>query len=146
MHTDVFLSCEIAIFRQSKYLGYNCIQNFNFVRYIVGYTIRNLVLLWHASGTIKHNFPTVYPTIYISPNENFENGYPHSNALLQFPLKLELCKLNKAAQHPRKCDVIQNDILKLYLTVFCRMSQILMLSNQRLCYEIKCIRNCWFNL
>ena len=28
----------------------------------------------------------------ISDNENFEYGYPHSNALLQFPLKLEYCK------------------------------------------------------
>ena len=27
-------------------------------------------------------FPTVYPMTY-SPNENFEYGYPHSNALLQ---------------------------------------------------------------
>ena len=48
--------------------------------------------------------------------ENFEYGYPHSNALLQFDLKLEHCKPHKAAGHPTKCDVI-NDV-KLFLTVY----------------------------
>ena len=45
---------------------------------------------------------------YTSPNEN-EYGYPHSNALLQFLLKLEHCKPHNTAYHPIKCDVI-NDV------------------------------------
>ena len=46
-------------------------------------------------------------------------GYPHSNALLQFPLKLKHSKSHKAARHPRICDVI-NDV-KLFLTVYQRI-------------------------
>ena len=73
-------------------------------------------------------------------NENFEYGYPHSNALLQFPLKLELSKPQKAARHPTKCDVI-NDV-KLFPTVYRRIycCKFLTLSNQMLRYKIKCIR------
>ena len=44
----------------------------------------------------------------ISDDENFEYGYPHSNALLQFELKLERCKPLKAARRPTKCDVIND--------------------------------------
>ena len=44
-----------------------------------------------------------------SPNENFYYSYPHSNALLQFLLELEHCKLHKASHHPKKCDII-NDL------------------------------------
>ena len=40
-----------------------------------------------------------------SPNENFEYGYRHSNALLQFRLELERWKTHKAAHHPTRCDV-----------------------------------------
>ena len=53
---------------------------------------------------------------YTSPNENFEYGYPHSNALLQFELKLERCKPHKAARHPTKGDV--NKDVKLFLSQF----------------------------
>ena len=53
---------------------------------------------------------------FIPPqNENFEYGYPHSNALLQFHLKLGSCKPHKAVHHPTKCDVI-NDVN--YQTIF----------------------------
>ena len=45
----------------------------------------------------------------ILPNENFENGYPHSNALLQFHLKLERFKPHKDLRHPTKCYMI-NDV------------------------------------
>ena len=58
-------------------------------------------------------------------NENFEYGYPHSNALMQFDPKLECSKPHKAAHHPRKGDVI--DDVKLFLTVFRR--KFLTLSN-----------------
>ena len=39
-----------------------------------------------ASGAVKRDFRT-YIRRYTSPNEKFEYGYPHSNALLQFRLK-----------------------------------------------------------
>ena len=95
-------------------LGDICIQNFHLGRYTVGYTVGNLVLRRRASGAVKRDFRT-YIRRYTSPNENFEYGYPHSNALLQFRLELEPCKTHKAARHPMKCDVI-NDI-KLFPTV-----------------------------
>ena len=50
----------------------------------------------------------------ISKNKKLAYGYPHSNAILQFKLKLELCKPHKAAHHPMKCNVI-NDV-KLFPT------------------------------
>ena len=62
-------------------LGDNCIQNFHLGRYIVGYTVGNLVLRRRVSGAVKRDFRT-YIRRYTSPNENFEHGYPHSNALL----------------------------------------------------------------
>ena len=70
------------------YLGDNCIQNFHFGRYIVGYTVGNLVLRRRATRDVKRDFRT-YIRRYTSSNENFEYGYPHSNALLQFCLELE---------------------------------------------------------
>ena len=36
--------------------------------------------------------------------ENFENGYPHSNVLLQSRLKLERYKPHKAAYNQTKSD------------------------------------------
>ena len=77
---------------------------------------------------------------YTSPNENFEYGYPHSNALLQFELKLERCKPHKPARHPKKCDVI-NDV-KLFPTVYGRIycRKFLTLSNQTSRYKLNCIR------
>ena len=69
-------------------LGDNCIQNFHLGRYIVGYTVGNLVLRRRVSGAVKRDFRT-YIRRYTSPNENFEYGYPHSNALF-FPLKSQL--------------------------------------------------------
>ena len=70
------------------------------------------------SGAIKRDFQ-----LYTSPNEMFEYGYPHSNAFLQFCLKLEHCK---QASHLIKCDG-KNDF-KLFPTVYCR--KFLILSNQ----------------
>ena len=80
-------------------LGDNCIQNIHLGRYIIGYTNRNLVLWPHAKGPVKCDFRT-YIRHYTSLNENFEYGYPHSSALLQFHLKLEHCKPHKAVCHP----------------------------------------------
>ena len=87
----------------------------------------------------RPNFRT-YIKQYTSPNENFENGYPHSNAILQFKLKLERCKPHKATRHPFKCDII-ND-LKPFPTVYRRgyCPKLLTLSNQTSCYKLMCIR------
>ena len=48
--------------------------------------VGNLVLRRRVSGAVKRDFRT-YIRPYTSPNENFEYGYPHSNALLTFPFK-----------------------------------------------------------
>ena len=121
--------------------GDNCIQNFHLGRYIVGYTVGNLVLRGRASGAVKRDFRT-YIRRYTSPNENFEYGYPHSNAHLQFCLKFEHCKTRNTARHPTKYDVI-NDVKlfpAVYRRIYCR--KLLTLSNQKLRYKIKCIRIC----
>ena len=76
------------------HLGDNCFQNFNLGRYIVGYTVGNLVLRGRARGVVKRDFQP-YIRLYTSPNEKFEYGYHHSNAFLQFCLKLEHCKPQK---------------------------------------------------
>ena len=83
--------------------------------YIVGYTVLNLVLRDRAVGRDLQ----LYIRRYTYPNENFEHYYPHSNALLHSRLKLEHCKLHKAAHHPTKRDII-NDI-KLFPTVYRRI-------------------------
>ena len=122
------------------HLGDNCIQNFHLRRYIVGYTVENLVLRRRASGAVKRDFRT-YIRRNTSPNENFEYGYPHSNAPLQFELKLERCKPHKAARHPTKCNVI-NDV-KLFPTVYRRIlycRKFLTLSNQTSRHKLMCIR------
>ena len=98
-----------------------------------------LVLRRRASGAVKRDFRP-YIRRYTSPNENFEYGYPHSNALLQFELKLERCKPHEAARHPTKCDVI-NDV-KLFPTVYRRIycRKFSTLSNQTSRYKLMCIR------
>ena len=103
-----------------SHLGDNCIQNFHLGRYIVGYTVVNLV----------SDFRT-YIRRYTSSNENFEYGYPHSNAILQFRLKLERCEPHKAARHPTKGDVIED--VKLFPTVYRRIycRKFLTVSNQK---------------
>ena len=119
--------------------GITVFKSFYLGRYIVGYTVGNLVLRRRASGAVKREFRT-YIRRYTSPNGNFEYGYPHSNALLQFRLKLERCKPHNAARHSTKCDVI-NDV-KLFLTVYHRIycRKFLTLSNQTSRYKSKCIR------
>ena len=42
-----------------SYLGDNCIQNFHLGRYIVGYTVGNLVLQRRVSGAVKRDFRTI---------------------------------------------------------------------------------------
>ena len=120
-------------------LGDKCIQIFHLGRYIVGYTVGNLVLRRRASGAVKRDFRT-YIRRYTSPNENFEYGYPHSNALVQFRLKFERCKPHNIARYPTRCDVI-NDV-KLFPTVYRRIycRKFLTLSNQTSRFKRNCIR------
>ena len=101
--------------------------------------VGNLVLRGRASRAVKRDFRT-YIRRYISPNGNFKYGYTHSNALLQFRLKLKRRKPHNAARHPTKCDVI-NDV-KLFPTVYRRIycCKFLTLSNQTSRYKSKCIR------
>ena len=79
--------------------------------------IRSVVLRRLASGAVKRDFG-MYIRRHTSPNENVD-CYPHSNAFLQFGLKLKRCKPHKAAHHPAKCEVI-NDV-KLFPTVHRRI-------------------------
>ena len=70
-------------------------------------------------ATLKRSHKIViskYIRRYTSPNENFEYGYPHSNALLQFYLNSERYMPHKAIWHLTKCDVI-NDV-KLFPRVY----------------------------
>ena len=53
---------------------------------IVGYAVGNLVLRRRVSGAVKRDFRT-YIRRFTSPNQNFEYGYTHSNALLTFSLQ-----------------------------------------------------------
>ena len=94
------------------------------------------------SGAVKRDFRT-YIRRYTSPNANFEYGYPHSNVLLQSRLKLERCKLHKAAQ--RRASSNKNDVINdvklfppVYRRIYCR--KILTLSNQTSRYKSKCIK------
>ena len=69
-----------TLFLIFKQLGDNCIQNVHLGRYIVGYMVGNFVLRRRVSGAVKRNFRP-YNRWYTSPNDHFEYGYPHSNAL-----------------------------------------------------------------
>ena len=84
----LILFCKVLCV--GSYLGDNCIQNFHLGRYIVGYTVGNLVLRRRASGAVNYDFLT-HIRRYNSQNESyFEYVYLHSNALLQFYLKLSV--------------------------------------------------------
>ena len=105
--------------RGGVHLGDNCIQNLYLGRYIVRYTVGNLVLWRLTSGYVKCDFLT-YIRRCTSPMENFDYGYPHSNAFLQFYLIFECYMPHKAACHLTKCGVI-NDV-KLFPTVYGRVT------------------------
>ena len=81
--TNIYLSQHYKIYYMlhNIYLGHNCIQHVHLGRYIVGDVVGNFVLLRRrVSGAVKRNFRP-YNRRYTSPNEHFEYGYPHSNAL-----------------------------------------------------------------
>ena len=132
-------------------------QNFHLGRYIVGYTVGNLVLRQRVSGAIKRDFRT-YIRRYTSLNENFEYFYPHSNALLKFSLQKDNenvlyctfsscgCQLHKNACQlqiftcqPKKA-TLRTDVG--FPTVYCRIycRKFMTLSNQMSRCICKCIR------
>ena len=87
----------------------------------------------------KTKFPSIYQTIYL-PKWKFwitDYGYPHSNALLQYPLKLEPWKLYKPAHHSTKCEVIID--VKLFATVYHRIDCIKFWCYSIRFYKSKCI-------
>ena len=138
-------------------LGDNCIQNFHLGRYIVGYTVGNLVLRRRVSGAVKRDFRT-YIRRYTSPNENFEYGYPHFNAPLTFSLQKDsenvLCcaytSSNASCIKPLASCIyslvnqlkatLRNDVG--FPTVYCRIycRKFMTLSNQTSRCICKCIR------
>ena len=138
-------------------LGDNCIQNFHLGRYIVGYMVGNLVLRRRVSGAVKRDFRT-YIQRYTSPNENFEHGYPHSNALLVFSFQKDsqneiCCAYTSSAASCIKplasCiyslvnqwkATLRNDVgfLTIYRRIYCR--KFMTLSNQTSRCICKCIR------
>ena len=79
-------------------------------RYITGYIVNKFSFTGRAVGAVKRDFLPYIRISYIrrntSKNENFENGYPQSNALLQYDFKLERCDPYKSTHHPTKCDII----------------------------------------
>ena len=93
--------------------------------------IRSEIMFYGSARAEMYNAisdPYIRP--YTCPNENFEYGYPHSNAFLQFRLKLERCKPQNATCHPMICDIISD--VKLFPTVYRRTycHKFLTLSNQ----------------
>ena len=101
----------------------NCIQNFLLVRYIMGYTVRNLFLIATHEQTNNMIFKGIYNDK--PPQMNILNMVMIP-IVMQFcaclplksliPLKLECCRPPNAACHPTKCNVIN---VKLYPTFYC---------------------------
>ena len=136
-----------------SYLRDNCIQNFHLGRYIIGYTVGNLVLRRPVSGAVKRAFRT-YIRRYTSPNENFEYGYPHSNAILTLDNETLLCCACTSSdasciKQLASCiyslvnqwkATIRNDVgfTTVYRRIYCR--KFMTLSNQTSHCICKCIR------
>ena len=58
--------------------------------------IRSEITFYGSAGASrKTKFPTVYPTIYTSPNENFDYSYPLSGSI---SLGLNYCKSQTRSQ------------------------------------------------
>ena len=83
------------------------------------------------SDRISNNIPSLMKIL---------NMVPILMHLCSFISNWSVCKLHKAARHPMKCDIIYD--IKLFRTVYRRIycRKFFMLSNQTLCYKIKCIR------
>ena len=81
MQLDVGATCYIfSVFLKEKMLllhwnGDNNVQSFHLGRYIVGYTVGNLVLQRRVSGVTNHGFRTNIRRS-TTRNDNFEYSYP----------------------------------------------------------------------
>ena len=127
-------------------LGDNCIQNVHLGRYIVTYMVGNFVLRRRVSRAVKHNFRP-HNRQYISPNEHFEYGYPHSNALFNiYSSKAQhfAPKWSFVSNVKQLCQPITSDVtydvgaLTVYPTLY--WHKFLTLSNKTSRYIRKCIR------
>ena len=147
----------IYLNEQNVYLGDNCIQKFSFGEVYRPIYCRKFSLRRRISGAVKHDFRT-YIRWYTSPNENFEYGYPHSNALLNFPFKTTTKMYFIAPFRPAAASCIKplasciyslanqwkatlrNDVgfPTVYYRIYCR--KFMTLSNQTSCCFCKCIR------
>ena len=120
----------------------NCIQTFHLGRYIVRYTVGNLVLWRRGSGAVKRVFQRIYDDIP-----------PQMKSLnIVISILMHFCSFvsnwsvasHIIAHHLLKCDVI-NDIMlfpTVYPTVYCRIYTLKFstLSIQKSRYKSKCIR------
>ena len=151
--TTVYRILSESLLYKISNLGDNCIKKFHLGRYIVGYMVRKLVLRRRVSGAVKRDFRK-YILRYTSPNENFEYGYPHSNALLKFSLQKDsknvlYCAFASCIKPLASCiyslanqwkATLCNDVgfPTVYRRIYCR--KFMMLSNQTSCSICKCIR------
>ena len=105
--TCIKFKLDQVIFHRD-YLGDNCIQIFHLGRYIVGYTVGNVVLRRRVSGAVKHDFRP-YIRRYTTPNEKFEYCYPHSNVLFNYKhRKIHCFSQNVSVTSDEKHDVNQS--------------------------------------
>ena len=108
--------------------------------------VRNFVLRRRVSGAGKRNFRS-YNRLYTSPNEHFEYGYPHSNALFNisssmaqyFAPNWSFVSNVKQLRQPITSDVTYDvGAPTVYRRIFWR--KYFALSNQTSHYIRKCIR------
>ena len=103
-HSDysAYLRVVPSFYTKSLHLGDNRIQNFHLGRYIVGYTVRNLVLRRRASGAVKRDFRT-YIRRYTSPNEILN---------MVIPILMHFCSFvsNRSVESRIKPQVIQRNV------------------------------------
>ena len=98
--TEILYGNNMLDLCKNNHLGDNYIQNFDLGRYIVGFMVGNFVLLRLVSGAVKRNF---------RPNENFEYGYPHSNALFNiYSSKTHYLAANVSSSVTQKTTMLTN--------------------------------------
>ena len=122
---------------EQSQLGDNCIQNFHFGRSILGYTVRNLVLQWRASGAVKRDFG-IYIWWYTSPNKCLNMVIPilmHFCSFLSIWSNLSPMRPTSSKEMCRNwwCQTISDSNC-----IYC--CKFLMLSNQTSHYKSKCIK------
>ena len=142
----MFFSLRYEWKNRRAHLGDNCIQNVHLGNYIVGYMVGNFVLRRRVSGAVKRHLRP-YNRLYTSPNEHFEYGYPHSNALFNtysskaqhFAPNWSFVSNVKQLRQPITSNVSYDvGAATVYRRIYWR--KFLTLSNQTSRYIRKCIR------